>query len=164
MTTNPLNRRRLARAFGHVLRTVRTGKGVSQEQMAHDSEIDRTYPSLLERGLRTPTLLMLINLGHALGVEPALLVSMTTTRLGRRALHEPLENIPLGHLIEGATFNASPLDAGAQALHCERMAHEIDEWAKEASDADLGKQREQLAGMFRTAAREWRRKERHTVL
>jgi hypothetical protein len=46
----------------------------------------RTYPSLLERGLRQPTLAVLIAVAYALEIEPALLVTMTVARLRREAV------------------------------------------------------------------------------
>jgi transcriptional regulator with XRE-family HTH domain len=156
-----LTQRQVATAFGLVLRAVRTGKGISQEQIAEDADMDRTYPSLLERGRRSPNLRMLINLAHALGVEPALLVAMTVTRLGRGNDMAP-DTVPITQLIENATFGASPLDAGRQAKHCDQMAREIKQWAGEAGDTGVRKQRLQLAGLFRTAARAWRRKARES--
>jgi transcriptional regulator with XRE-family HTH domain len=54
---------------------------LSQEELAELGELDRTYPSLLERGLRTPTLTVLIELARALRMEPAQLVSDTAERL-----------------------------------------------------------------------------------
>jgi transcriptional regulator with XRE-family HTH domain len=71
----------VAKAFGAVLRTVRTGAGFSQEDLAEGADIDRTYPSLLERGLRQPTLGKLIAIANALGVEAATLVTRTVERL-----------------------------------------------------------------------------------
>ena len=74
-------RQEAARAFGQVLRAARQVRGLSQEELAELGELDRTYPSLLERGLRTPTLTVLIELARALRMEPAQLVSDTAERL-----------------------------------------------------------------------------------
>jgi ribosome-binding protein aMBF1 (putative translation factor) len=74
-------RRRVARAFGGVLKQARHRQGLSQEALSEGANIDRTYPSLLERGLRTPTLPVVIEVAQALGVEPAQLVSETLERL-----------------------------------------------------------------------------------
>jgi ribosome-binding protein aMBF1 (putative translation factor) len=74
-------RRRVARAFGGVLKHARHRQGLSQEALSEGANIDRTYPSLLERGLRTPTLPVVIEIAQALGVEPAQLVSETLERL-----------------------------------------------------------------------------------
>ena len=71
----------VAAAFGAVLKTAREGAGISQEKLAELAEIDRTYPSLLERGLRHPGLGVAIRLAVALKADPLLLVRMTLLRL-----------------------------------------------------------------------------------
>jgi len=65
-----------------VLRAVRTEREISQQDLALDAGLDRTYISLLERGLRQPTLSTLIALAGALGVDAATLVQKTTDSLG----------------------------------------------------------------------------------
>jgi DNA-binding XRE family transcriptional regulator len=55
-----VDHRAVAAAFAAILRTARVGAGLSQEKLAEAADIDRTYPSLLERGLRQPTLAVLI--------------------------------------------------------------------------------------------------------
>lgn len=42
-------------AVGAALREVRTKVGISQENLAYESGVDRTYISLIERGKRSPT-------------------------------------------------------------------------------------------------------------
>ena len=37
-------------AFGRNLRAIRKSKGFSQERLAHDAEIDRSYVGKIERG------------------------------------------------------------------------------------------------------------------
>jgi transcriptional regulator with XRE-family HTH domain len=80
-----VDHRAVAAAFAANLRTARLGAGLSQEKLAEGADIDRTYPSLLERGLRQPTLAVLIAVASALKMEPALLVTMTVARLRREA-------------------------------------------------------------------------------
>ena len=65
----------LAQAFGRVLRERRLAAGLSQEKLALEAEVDRTFVSLLERGGRQPTLATLWRLAGALGVAPSELVS-----------------------------------------------------------------------------------------
>jgi len=60
--------------FGKVLRESRQERGLSQERLAELARLDRTTPSLLERGLRQPTLSVVILLGRALEVDPRELV------------------------------------------------------------------------------------------
>ncbi|MDB6102439.1 MAG: family transcriptional regulator [Gammaproteobacteria bacterium] len=75
-------RREVACAFGVVLRDSRRERNMTQESLAERADLDRTYPSLLERGLRQPTLTYLFAIADALGMDPAELV-----RLTRRGLH-----------------------------------------------------------------------------
>jgi len=72
---------RVARAFGAVLRAARTDAGITQEQLAEFAHMDRTYPSLIERGLRQPTIGRVIAVADALRIEPGTLVTMTVARL-----------------------------------------------------------------------------------
>jgi len=71
------------KAFGEALRQVRVSRGLSQQDLALESELDRTYISLLERGLRQPTITTLIALAEALDTDPAVLVKSTTAFLAR---------------------------------------------------------------------------------
>lgn len=62
-----------AKIFGQVLRDLRDQRDLSQARLAELTGLDRTYISLLERGLRQPTLGTLLVLAKALDVS---LVSM----------------------------------------------------------------------------------------
>ena len=79
-----MRRQKVAIAFGRVLREARKAKGLSQEELAGEAEFDRTYPSLLERGLRTPTLTVIIQLAKVLGVRLPTLVNKTLEEMDRR--------------------------------------------------------------------------------
>jgi transcriptional regulator with XRE-family HTH domain len=81
MNVTPLDRHLVAQAFGKVLRAARRQRGLSQEALCEGADLDRTYPSLLERGLRTPTLTVLIEIARALHVEPAELIRRTVFAL-----------------------------------------------------------------------------------
>ena len=66
--------KRLSAAFGRVLRKERNAAGLSQQELALDAGLDRTYISLLERGLRQPTLSTIFQLSRILQVKPSELV------------------------------------------------------------------------------------------
>jgi len=51
------------------LRRLRVARGIAQEALAVDAEIDRTYVSRLERNMENPTVAVLERLSRALGVE-----------------------------------------------------------------------------------------------
>ncbi len=70
-----MRRQKVAVAFGRVLRELRRQKGLSQERLASLGDFDRTYPSLLERGLRTPTLTVIFRLADVLDIAPSSLVA-----------------------------------------------------------------------------------------
>ena len=53
------------------LRKLRQAKGLSQEELAHRAEIDRTYISALERSVYAAGIDVVDRLAHALGVETA---------------------------------------------------------------------------------------------
>lgn len=61
--------------FGQVLREAREKVGLTQEQLAFEARLHRTYISLLERDLKSPTLDVLLRLGKALKVPAARLVA-----------------------------------------------------------------------------------------
>jgi DNA-binding XRE family transcriptional regulator len=62
------------RAFGDALREIRKEHGISQEQLALDSGLDRTYVSLIERGAQSPTIRSVLKLADVLGVNPSEIV------------------------------------------------------------------------------------------
>jgi DNA-binding XRE family transcriptional regulator len=61
-------------SFGRVLKSLRNAKGISQEKLAELSGLDRSYVSLLERGLRQPSLETLFLIGSALDISPSEIV------------------------------------------------------------------------------------------
>jgi transcriptional regulator with XRE-family HTH domain len=81
MTVGDYERRKVAHAFGVTLQIMRRRQAVSQDRLSYRCGLDRTYPSLLERGLRQPTLSMLLRIADALGVEPQLLLDETLAQL-----------------------------------------------------------------------------------
>lgn len=61
----------MEQAFGNVLRALRKEQKVSQVMLAEYSQLDRTYISLLERGLRQPSLSTVFKIGSALKIAPS---------------------------------------------------------------------------------------------
>lgn len=54
---------------GENVRRLREKRGVSQEELADNAGLHRTYVSGVERGVRNPTIIVLERLAIALGVE-----------------------------------------------------------------------------------------------
>jgi transcriptional regulator with XRE-family HTH domain len=71
-------------AFGHVLRTVRQSRSVSQEALAFEGGYHRTYIGQLERGEKSPSLRTIFNLAKALKSSPADMIRQTETIVNRR--------------------------------------------------------------------------------
>ncbi|PGO26400.1 transcriptional regulator [Bacillus cereus] len=61
---------KIEQAFGIVLQKERIKQNISQETLAFNSGLDKTYISLLERGKRRPTINTLFSITHALKVLP----------------------------------------------------------------------------------------------
>lgn len=57
------------RLVGWNLRRLRVSKGLSQEALAADAEVDRAYVGRLERSLENPTIGLLERLSSALGTH-----------------------------------------------------------------------------------------------
>lgn len=60
---------RVVKQFGKRLAKLRNDAKISQDRLAEMVEVDRTYISLLERGLRNPTLKKLVRIAKALDVS-----------------------------------------------------------------------------------------------
>lgn len=67
--------------FGSVLREFREASKLSQERLAELSGLHRTYVSLLERGLRNPSLTVIHALARALGTSMVAMVGRVQARL-----------------------------------------------------------------------------------
>lgn len=55
--------------FGQTLKLFRVATNLSQEELAEKSDLDRTYISMLERNVKSPTLQTMLNLCDALNIS-----------------------------------------------------------------------------------------------
>lgn len=62
------------KSLGLRVKAIRENRGASQEALANDADVHRTYLSGVERGLRNPSLLTLARIAHALSVDLEILV------------------------------------------------------------------------------------------
>ena len=60
--------------FGRNLRAQRLKCQFTQEQLAEKADLDRTYISGLERGIRNPTITIVAQLAKALNISPTALL------------------------------------------------------------------------------------------
>ena len=61
--------------FGRHVREIRLLQGVSQERLGLLAELDRTYISGIERGLRNVSLINIIRIASALNIQPSELLN-----------------------------------------------------------------------------------------
>jgi transcriptional regulator with XRE-family HTH domain len=70
-------------AFGRVLRRLRKAAGFSQERLALEADVRRTYISLIELGQNQPTITTLFKLAAALKQKPSDLIRETEEETAR---------------------------------------------------------------------------------
>jgi transcriptional regulator with XRE-family HTH domain len=61
---------KIREVFARNLRRRRHARGLSQEALAHEADMDRTYISALERGLYSASIDTVAKLAEVLGIEP----------------------------------------------------------------------------------------------
>ena len=71
--------------FARNLRKARHDKGLSQEALAYEAEVDRTYISALERGVYGATIDMVDKLAMVLNVEASTLLERPSRQRPRRS-------------------------------------------------------------------------------
>lgn len=69
-------------AFGKVIAALRQAAHLSQEELADRAAIHRTYVSQVERGLKSPTIVVLIRLAQALNTTPSKILRQFETHVG----------------------------------------------------------------------------------
>lgn len=61
----------IAKKLGARIQKLRTDRGLSQEELAFDADLHRTYISHVERGSRNITIIGLCKIAKGLKMEPA---------------------------------------------------------------------------------------------
>ena len=94
--------------FGSNVRRFREALGMTQENLADTSELDRSYIGGVERGERNPTLTAILRLSLALRIPPAYLfegtggsISVPDTRMQREMFEGVREDAPIPEGTEG---------------------------------------------------------------
>ena len=70
----------MRRLVGQNVKIYRGRLGISQEELAFRADLHRTYVSGVERGIRTPTVVIIERLAKALEVEAAALLAAKSVR------------------------------------------------------------------------------------
>ena len=69
------SKQKILNALGYLVRQRRTELGISQEELGLRANLDRTYISGVERGVRNPSLTALVSLADGLGISVSFLLS-----------------------------------------------------------------------------------------
>ena len=80
-----------------VLREARQSKGLSQEQLAEAAGLDRSFISLIERGIQTPNIVVLLKISEVLAVSAGAMIGKVEQMLRASA-----------HLLETANTALPP--------------------------------------------------------
>jgi transcriptional regulator with XRE-family HTH domain len=67
--------------FGLVVRELRKERKLSQESLADEAALDRTFLSQLETGRKQPSLLTILRLAQALQIEASVLIRLMEIKL-----------------------------------------------------------------------------------
>jgi transcriptional regulator with XRE-family HTH domain len=65
--------------LGRAIRDSRLGQGLSQEALAVDAGLDRSYMGGIERGEHNLTIINLVKISKALGITPAKLLDLSVS-------------------------------------------------------------------------------------
>lgn len=68
------SRKKILLALGLLVKQQRTALGISQEELGFRANLDRTYISGVERGVRNPSITALVSLASGLGITVASLL------------------------------------------------------------------------------------------
>jgi transcriptional regulator with XRE-family HTH domain len=82
----------IRKQVGENLRRLRRMRDISQETLALDADVARSYMSALERGKRNPTVQLLERLAWALGATVADLVATPPESAPVRQIKKPRKN------------------------------------------------------------------------
>jgi transcriptional regulator with XRE-family HTH domain len=74
----------LREVFAFNLRRLRHAKGLSQDDLAYEAEVSRSYLSQLEKGVFYASLKIVGKVANVLDVEPAELLRLPTRKSGPR--------------------------------------------------------------------------------
>ena len=66
----------ITKKFGRRILQLRTEQGWSQEELADQADLHRTYISGLERGVKNPTIKVILKLAKAFSISPSEMLDM----------------------------------------------------------------------------------------
>lgn len=66
--------KRLVTSFARALKSIRTEKGLTQEQVAYAAKVHRTYIAFLEGGRKQPSIDAVFKIANGLDIKPSELI------------------------------------------------------------------------------------------
>lgn len=72
-------------AFGKVLRRMREDAGLTQEQLGFETDLRRTYISILELGQQQPSLTTILKVANGLKCPPGKLIDLVLKEINEGA-------------------------------------------------------------------------------
>lgn len=72
--SNPIMKDEILVRFGNKVKEIRKSKGISQEKLAEQSGVDRSYMGRIERGEKNISLTKVYQISNALTIAPSLLL------------------------------------------------------------------------------------------
>lgn len=134
-----MTRTPIALAFGHALKERRQQVGLTQEKLAFDAGIDRSYVSELENGLKEPGLGIVFKVAAALGVDPVAMVGRICGQIGSPAVLDKslpyapvtfvLGNDPCPQCNTIYSVHACVLNAAEEGkFNCVNCGRELNRW------------------------------------
>ena len=89
-----MTNRKVTKNFGSTLKLFRQTANMSQEELSEKSELDRTYISMLERDLKSPTLQTILNICEALGVGVDIFMQQMVSKPSKEVVKKEIK-LPL---------------------------------------------------------------------
>lgn len=80
--------------FGEALKKHRKYKRYTQEDLAIQAKLDRTYISMLERGIRKPSLEVAMKLAKVLNIDPTQMVEEVDRKVTESHASQKSESVP----------------------------------------------------------------------
>lgn len=78
------SKQKILNALGYLVRQRRIELGISQEELGLRANLDRTYISGVERGVRNPSLTAIVSLANGLGISVSMLLENLELEANRR--------------------------------------------------------------------------------
>lgn len=71
----------IRKAFGEAVKELRLQSDISQEKLAEYAKLDRSYISLVERGINSASVITIFKIAKALDIDPTILIEKTKNHI-----------------------------------------------------------------------------------